>query len=227
MHTPNLTQRALLDLVPDNVYKAMILAGTVMKYTDGQFIHGQGDDKPGLSVILDGAINVGSLTQDGTPVPTTLLTKGHCFGEVTCFGDMPRTHDAVAAGPATVLQLPHAWVMARFESDPQFSLAFMQMMTSRLYVTLDRLEDFRRHPPLIRLVKLILERAETSTEPNRIEVQQADLAYTVGVSRVTLGGLLKQLEQEGLLKRGYRYILLQPARLKTWLLRISDAEMRG
>ena len=214
---------SLMQLMPGTIRQAMIDAGTIMKYADGQFIHGRGDEKPGLSVILDGAINVGSLTRDGTPIPTTLLTKGHCFGEVTCFGDLPRTHDAVAAGPATVLQLSHAWVLSRFESDPQFSLAFMQMMTSRLYVVLDTLEDFRRYPPLIRLAKLILERAGSG---NRIKIVQTDLAYTVGVSRVTVGALLAKLEAQDLVQRGYAYLSVETERLNRWVASQTSTEVR-
>ena len=223
MQDSTLTPRALMDLLPGNVRQAMINAGTIMKYGDGQFIHGRGDEKPGLSVILDGAINVGSLTRDGTPIPTTLLTKGHCFGEVTCFGDLPRTHDAVAAGPATVLQLSHAWVQSAFANDPQFSLAFMQMMTSRLYNVLDRLEDFRRYPPLVILAKLILERAGNG---NRIKIVQTDLAYTIGVSRVTVGSLLSRLEAQNLVQRGYASLSVDTGRLSRWVASQTSAEVR-
>ena len=59
-------------------------------------------------------------------------------------------------------------------------------------------------------------------EKNEIQVRQDDLANTFGVSRVSMGKILKQLECLGLIKRGYGSIKIPDLQaLDTWVKRRS------
>lgn len=76
----------------------LVEVAALVHYTDKQMIHCRGDQKPGLSIVKSGTVQVGVSGADGTFVLTTILGPGECFGEFTLFTELPRTHDIFAAG---------------------------------------------------------------------------------------------------------------------------------
>lgn len=191
----------LKQLSPDSV-DAVIKMGTIVRYNAGQVIHLRGDDKPGLSIVLEGRVSIGTQTPDGTPLGLTEFGYGHSFGEITSFIDLPRTHDATAVVDSRILQLTAIENQRLIDTLPDYAPAMLTMLAARLYLTLENVEDFRQKTPLQRLASLLATRARDGI----VTALQTDLAYTIGVSRVTLGKLLKILEAKGLIRRGYGQI---------------------
>ena len=177
-------------------------SGVSVKYAAGQTIHLRGDMKPGLSIVLEGRVRVGTQREDGTPLTITELGEGHSFGEITSFIKLPRTHDVTAIVDSRILQLTAADNQQLIETQPDYAPAMLKMLAARLYLTLETVEDFRQKTPLQRLAELLV----SSANDGLVTALQTDLAYTIGVSRVTVGKLLKALEQKRLIKRGYGQI---------------------
>ena len=176
--------------------------GVSVKYAAGQTIHLRGDMKPGLSIVLEGRVRVGTQTEDGTPLTLAEFGQGHSFGEMTSFIELPRTHDVTAIVESRILQLTANDNQRLIETLPDYAPAMLKMLAARLYLTLETVEDFRQKTPLQRLAELLV----TSAIGGVVTALQTDLAYTIGVSRVTVGKLLKTLEQQHLIKRGYGQI---------------------
>jgi CRP-like cAMP-binding protein len=90
--------------------------------------------------------------------------------------------------------------------------------TKRLHDALELLDDFRRLPLPALTAKLLLSLAPSKHDPALVECNQADLAFTLGVSRVSVGKALAQLQRAKLLVLGYRTIrITDRAVLKSWL----------
>lgn len=195
-------------------------AATAVRYQDGAVLHAHGDDKPGLSIVRSGAVRFGLVDADGTYIATSLLGEGHCFGEATLFAGRARTHDAVAVGETVIEQIDKARFDRLFDQEPDLARALLNATTRRLYSALDFMDDLRRLPLPARTAKLILSMARSAQRDGYVECNQADLAFTLGVSRVSIGKALAILQDEKLVILGYgRIDIPDTARLHAWIAR--------
>ena len=182
---------------------ALRTSANQMRYRAGAFVHRRGDHKPGLSVVLEGRVQIGNLTKDGALNVALECGAGHTFGEITSFVPVARTHDVVALEDTVILQVTASALHRLVQSNPEIGAGLLQVFASRLHLALEALEGFRANAPAGRLASVLLRRAQTAPESACISVTQSALAYEIGVSRVTLGKLLKDFERRGLLTRDY------------------------
>ncbi len=193
----------LVSLLPGPLAARLSAAASVIDYDDGETIHSRGDAKPGLSIIRSGAVRFATPGADGSYVTTSILGPGHCFGEATLFARLPRAYDAVAVGRTAIEQISKPRFDRIFDEEPALARALVVAMTQRLYSVLDFLEDVRRLPLDVRTAKLIAGMARSAKQTKEIECNQSDLAFTLGVSRVSIGKALARLQDEGLITLGY------------------------
>ncbi len=179
------------------------LASAVVRYDDGETIHSRGDIKPGLSIIQSGAVRFANPGEDGSYITTSVLGPGHGFGEATLFARLPRAYDAIAVGETVIEQISKTAFDRIFEAEPQLARHMLEATTIRLYSVLEFMDDLRRLPLVMRTAKLIAGMAQTAKQVGAVECNQSDLAFTLGVSRVSVGKALTQLQEEGLIVLGY------------------------
>ena len=192
---------SLASLLPPELFAGLCAAGTSIAYPDKILIQARGDARPGLSIVREGAVQIGNPGLDGSFVVTSVLGPGHCFGEMTLFGDLPRTHDAVAMGATVIDQVSPAAYQRFAAAHPAVDRAIMSMMARRLHVLLEFADDLRRLPLKVQLAKLLLSMAQAAE--SRADATHEELAAILGVSRVAIGTALRALEGEGMVKRGY------------------------
>lgn len=190
----------------------------LIKYSDGQLIHSRGEDKPGLSIIKRGLASIGVYGADGTFIMAGLLGAGECFGEFTIFTDLPRTHDVSANGDVEIYQIEASRFTKLCDEEPKLLKAILKTTLIRTHILLELLDSMRRLPLLERTVKLLLSMSYTANGEVQIRTRQNDLAISLGVSRVSLGKVLKRLEKSSLIKLGYGLIELSDReQLEQWL----------
>jgi CRP-like cAMP-binding protein len=168
--------------------------------------------------VRSGAVRFGNAGDDGSYVTTTVMGPGQSFGEFTLFGDLPRTHDATAVGATIVDFLEPVRFDRLLVEAPELWRILMVATTKRLHDALELLDDVRRLPLPALTAKLLLSLPPSSEDPALVECNQADLAFTLGVSRVSIGKALARLQKAGLLVLGYRTITIRDrTALQTWL----------
>ena len=208
----------LIEGLPPLLRDALQSAAVPVKYRDGQQIHSRGDVKAGLSIVCSGAVRVGNVGRDGAYMPTAILGPGQTFGEFTLFADLPRTHDAEAVGETVVDQVTRARFERVMDNHPDLRRQLLASLASRLHQALEFIDDIRRLPLTVRVAKALAVMAKTSAGRISLKVKQSDLAETMGVSRVSMGKVLEELEEMGLLKRRYGAVELpDTASLKEWI----------
>lgn len=213
---------AFMDLLPEDAANRLKDAATLTSYGDGQLIHNRGDDKPGLSIVHTGAAQAGVLGEDGSFVLTSILGPGQIFGEFTLFAGLPRTHDMTASGPTEIYQLTASRFTALYDSDPAISRALLSSSLARTHLLLEMMDAIRRLPLPARTAKVLVNMMQTTRDQDRFECRQSDLAFTLGVSRMSLNKALKELAEAGLIETGYGVIkLVDRPRLLDWLRRYA------
>ena len=188
------------------------------RYQAGELIHQRGERKPGLSIVVTGAVSVGNYGMDGRYIQTTLLGPGESFGEFTLFSQLPRTHTAEAVGLSEVDHIPPPVLKRALEQNPQLALGLLASLSTRLHRMLEAVDDIKRLPLPVRLAKLLLMLAHQDSGRYWVGYSQEQLAERLGMTRVSIATALKALEQDNLISRHYQRVeIIEPALMQQWL----------
>jgi CRP-like cAMP-binding protein len=213
-----ITTPAFLELLPSAVADQIIAVSVLMKYSNGQLIHTRGSLKPGLSIVHKGGAHVGVNGIDGTFVMVAALGSGECFGEFTLFTELPRTHDISSIGESQIYQLSQTKFDVLYQREPSISKALLKTTLMRTHALLEMLDAIRRLPILQRTAKVLLSMSYTLGGSNVLRGRQDELAFTLGVTRVSLAKALKELSRLGLIEVGYAKITIPDGtRLSDWV----------
>lgn len=209
---------SFMEQLSDPVRRAVASAGTLMRYQDGQLIHNRGDDKPGISIIASGAVQVGIIAIDGTFIMTSHLGVGQTFGEFTLFANLPRTHDINAAGETQINQISAKSFERLYEAHPEIPRALLTTSLVRTHRLLEMMDAMRRLPMRERTAKVLFTLLQTAGGDRSFKYRQSDLAFALGVSRTSLNAALKQLRALGLIETGYGQIhVSEPEMMERWV----------
>ncbi|MEM7436402.1 MAG: Crp/Fnr family transcriptional regulator [Myxococcota bacterium] len=208
----------LLELIPEPLHTALERVEKRVQYGDGELIQRRGDEARGLSIVRGGTVRFGTVGSDGEERTLIILGSGHVFGELTCFADLPRTFDARAFGPTVIGQIDKADVDQLVRNHPEFALALLQTLSTKLHGALGFVEDLRRLNVVVHVAKLLSTMAKIGRAGASLEVTQTSLAETLGITRAPVAQALATLEEEGLLQRGYgRVEVPDVAALRAWV----------
>ncbi|MEL6371789.1 MAG: Crp/Fnr family transcriptional regulator [Pseudomonadota bacterium] len=205
--------RPLIEILPESEVSWLRRAARWRTFQDGRMIHMRGDTRAGLSFIDKGCVRFGNPGTDGSYVVASTMGPGECFGEATLFADLPRTHEAVAVGAATIGMIKREVLLERLDASPVLARAMLTVVTSRLYGVLHVLDDAQRLTMPVRLAKHLLQVGAKGI----VSLTQQQLADRLGVSRVTISKALTMLAEEDLINRGYGRILLRTGKLRNFV----------
>ncbi|WPC05007.1 Crp/Fnr family transcriptional regulator [Pseudomonas benzenivorans] len=204
--------------LPEALQQALLAAAREQRLEAGQRLFRRGDPPSGLYAVLEGAMRVGAVSPDGKEALLTLIEPPYWFGEISLFDGQPRTHDAFAECPSTLLLVPQAELLALLEREPRYWRDFALLMSQKLRLAFIALEEMSLLPAAPRLARRLLLIAENygEGEPRRvIHLAQEQLALMLAISRQTTNQILKELEAQGILRLSYGEIeLLDLPRLR-------------
>lgn len=209
---------AFMDLLSPELAAKLKNISNVVAYSDGQLIHSRGDPKPGLSIVRNGAIKVGIFGIDGSFIATSIVGPGQSFGEFTLFAGLPRTHDVSAVGHTEIDQISAKSFKVLFDAEPELARTMLIISLTRTHHLLELLDDMRRLSLPVRAAKFLHSMSQSANDTDALTCRQSDLAFTLGVSRISLGKALRQLADQGLIVLGYGKILLPDTqKLSAWV----------
>ncbi|HJV94618.1 MAG TPA: Crp/Fnr family transcriptional regulator [Albitalea sp.] len=162
--------------------------------------------------VAQGAVRVSSVSLSGRPITLTYIEPGLWFGDIALFDGMPRTHDANALGPTTLLVVRKPDFKELLSGNGELCEALYRLNCRRLRLMFDALEDLNTRPLASRLAKQILSLARSHGIPDRGETRiglplvQEDLAQLIGASRQRVNQELKSFERDGAVR-------IEPTRL--------------
>lgn len=204
--------------MPIAMRNAVEAAGTLVRYHNGETIQQRGDRKPGLSVVVEGAVRMSAMDCEGERSTYILMRSGDCFGEMTLFLDIPRTLDAVAVGETAIREVSRAGFMRLLDAQPAVRDHLLTSLARQLSLSLEQLDDQRRLPATVRLAKTLVGLAEADGEGHVARGSQTELAEAIATTRVTAGKALSELVGEGLVETAYRAVRIPHlGALKDWI----------
>ncbi|ONH54239.1 cAMP-binding domain of CRP or a regulatory subunit of cAMP-dependent protein kinases [Pseudomonas cedrina] len=196
--------------LPVELQRSLLAAARLRSLTAGQSLFKRGDPPCGLYAVLDGAVRISAVNAQGKEAVLSLVETPYWFGEICLFDNLPRTHDALAMGPCTLLQVPQASMLDILARQPVYWRDVALLMSHKLRLSLINIEQMSLMPASARLAHRLLMIAEGYGEidPARrtLQLPQEDLAAMLGLSRQTTNSLLKALEQQGIIGLSYAAI---------------------
>ncbi|AUF99653.1 Crp/Fnr family transcriptional regulator [Pseudomonas sp. 09C 129] len=205
--------------LPAQLQNSLLVNARLRSLAPGQRLFQRGDPPCGLYAVLEGTVRIGAVSEEGKEALLSLVEAPHWFGEISLFDGQPRTHDAYAVGPCSLLNVPQAALLELLDEHPQYWRQLALLMSHKLRLTFINLEQLSLMPAPARVANRLLMIArgygETDTTRRVLHLPQEQLALLLSLSRQTTNQILKDLQGQGILKLGYGEIeILDEARLR-------------
>ena len=205
--------------LPQSLQDSLLAAARVRQLSAGQRLFQRGDPPCGLYAVLEGAVRIGAVNEQGKEALLSLVEAPHWFGEICLFDGQPRTHDAFGMGQSTLLHIPQTALLALLDEQPVHWRQLALLMSQKRRLTFINLEQLSLMPAPARLAHRLLMIAEgygELDEPRRVlQLPQEQLAAMLSLSRQTTNQILKELQGQGILNLGYGEIeILDAERLR-------------
>ena len=148
----------------------------------GDLLFAQGDPSTELFVVVEGNIAIATKSTDGRESLVAVMEAGGLFGELGLFDDGPRSADARALTPASVIALGFEHVREVLREQPDLLWIVVRLLALRLRATDEALADAVFLDVPARTAKRLLELAGDDDDVE-LPMTQEDLAGLVGASR--------------------------------------------
>jgi CRP/FNR family transcriptional regulator, cyclic AMP receptor protein len=192
---------------PGDLRAALVDSGRVAWLSAGARLFRRGDADDGLHCVLEGAIRIGAASYGGKEALLALVEPVNWFGEIALFDGRPRTHDAYAERDSALFHVPRAALSSLLERAPQHWHAFGLLLTQKLRLSFELIEETAFFPAPQRVARRLLLMARgygDASEARRVlKVPQEDLAMMLALSRQTINQILKQFAAQGALMLRY------------------------
>lgn len=174
--------------------------GQVLETEKGETIVRQGQFLSALPIVLSGSVRVFQQRGDREIMLYYVMPGQTCMMSLTaCFFNNESASQAVAMEPTRILMLPARFIaewQRRFVSWNNFIIATFRKRYDEL---LDNFEAVAFETVEQRVMHYLKRRQSTNQKP-KIDLSHQALANELGTTRVVISRILKQFEQEGLLR---------------------------
>lgn len=209
----NLLERsAWFRTAPDALRTQLIELGRTRQLLAGQRLFNRGDADDGFYCVLDGLMRIGAASASGKEALLAVIEPVNWFGEIALFDAQTRTHDAYAERDTLLFHVPRASLTALLERTPAFWHAFGLLLTHKLRLAFDAIEEAALLPAAQRVARRLLLMAggyggdDAGALRRVLKVPQEDLAMMLALSRQTTNQILRQFETQGALALRYAEI---------------------
>ncbi|MGN6820550.1 MAG: Crp/Fnr family transcriptional regulator [Sphingomonas sp.] len=179
----------------------LVAAGRVVTLDAGQWIYSEGDEEPGLCLVVEGALRLEASVGPDRDVLIGLAGPGQAIGQSRRFGGGRRIVTARAQRAARVLLVPDAALPGIAARQPSAWPATMALLYDQL--------DIAVHNAALNLClaprqRIAIRLAQLADDTGAVAATQADLAEMCGLSRKSASGHILALAAKGWVEPGYR-----------------------
>lgn len=189
------------------------------RYRRGERVFSTGDRPEFLYLLEAGHVQLVALEESGSERILHIFRPGDIFGEIL-FSVERRPFDATAMDEARIAIMSKATFLEFERSSPTWALNFIRLLSDRLFTAERDLAALAHTWTRPRLVHLLLKLADTLGRETpegtliTVPVTHEALSNMIGASRVRVTSTLGQLEDEGLISKQGRLLVVRTAALK-------------
>lgn len=183
-------------------------------FTEGEFIYMQHEPAARLRIVVEGSIKLIRETAEGKDVLIDMLKPGEFFGSLSALGDTVYTETAQAQTHACVLAIGLNDFRDILREFPPVALAVLDITAQRLSSSNERIRQLTTFSVEKRLINILLSLSakfgETSSKGLLIQLplSRKDLADMAGTSEETASRIMSNLQQQGYIKTGRKWVAI-------------------
>ncbi len=193
--------------LPPSLQDSVLAVARLRRVPAGACLFQRGDAPCGLYAVVEGSMCIGAVNAQGKEALLALVEAPQWFGEIALFDGQPRTHDAYAEDDCVLVWVPQGALLAMLAATPAWWRDFALLMSQKLrlaFVMLEQQSLLAAAPRLAhRLLMIAQGYGEVEGARRVIRLGQEQLAMMLSLSRQTTNQILKELEQQGVLRLSY------------------------
>lgn len=174
-------------------------------YRTGQLIYLQGAPPDQFYYLISGSVRSFISTQSGEERVLTIHRAGDLMGEASFFDGCPRVTSAMALEDCLILPVNRQQLDQVFQRHPELALPMLQYLAKTVRMLSGHV-DIASLPAPQRVARFLL--SQPQDEKCLIYCTHESLGQAVGLSRVTISRVLGQFAQQGLVRLGYRVVVI-------------------
>lgn len=186
--------------VPEKDFRYFEEAGTIVKYQTGEYIFARGDNADAVYVIKSGRALVSITTESGREFSFEVLKKGHIFGDGSFVKHYKREVDISAVTDMEIIVCKTEGLLPVLAEHPDLMLLMFQHITVVTNDLSHQIVRMLQYDSTQKVADFILNCTEnTSSMP----YTHSDIASSLGMNRVTVSNVMKDLRNKGLINYSY------------------------
>ncbi|MCB8985885.1 MAG: Crp/Fnr family transcriptional regulator [Ardenticatenaceae bacterium] len=193
------------------------------RFQPGEIIFREGDPGRVFYLVKSGQVRIFVSGRDGSETSVILIGRsGQIFGELAVIDGLPRSATAVAQDATILCTLSREAFSYHTRRIPQFSLNFLQELSTRLRYSTRQMDSFASLDVPQRLARKLLElaqsygRLDTDGVCIPLTLTQTDLASLIGATRESINKSLRDFRRRQWIRLDQGCItLLDPDALRT------------
>ena len=159
-----LKQVPLFAGLADEDIRELMAVARKRTFRSGEVIFHRDDPGQVLYVIKEGKVKISLVSPEGQEIVLAVLGKGECFGEFTILDELPRSADAITLEKVECYTLQRSDFHNAIAKNPKIAIQVLQVLTKRLRINDQMVEDLIFLDVYGRVAKKLLELAETHGE---------------------------------------------------------------
>lgn len=167
-----------------------------------------------LFIIQKGRVKVSRMSDDGREVILSILERGEFFGELSLIDGKARSASVTAIEDSEVLMLRRGDFLGLLEEYPQIAISLLKELAARIRKSDTQIKSLSLQDAMGRVASTLILLAEDAgiIKQGRVVIHkiplQQDLANMAGTSRETISRVFRYLEDEGLMERHGRKVII-------------------
>ncbi len=205
-----LQKAAWLEDYPVTLANSLVREGRLVRLNAGEWAQAEGDNRNGLSVVIDGLLHTYCTAPGDRDVMIWFAEPGSVLGHATRHGGGPRLVTAVCAEPSILLEISESELDKVAKHSPEIWRAIAAFTYEDLRNALRMTAEIMSLRPRERIAARLLAIAgDDQADKNPVlRISQELLGELMGVTRKTVNIHLSAFERDGLIRTGYGRIEL-------------------
>jgi len=191
----------------DEATLTSIAAVTVRRlFQPDEVIFLEGEPCAGLFAVHSGHVKIYKVSPEGREQILTIIGPRDSFNDVAVFDGGPNPANAQAMDATEVCVIERPALVNLFDRYPKLAQAVVAVLAARCRMLVGMVEDLSLRSVTGRLAKLLLDQAAQGQDAVPLTRQQ--MAARLGTIREMVSRALRELEDEGLVSRDGRQIVI-------------------
>lgn len=192
--------------------QALHSVGVLRNWADGHVVISRGQSTSAALLLVKGRLRVSVTTPEGEEQLLRWMLPGEISGLSSVFAETTYPADLVSVGTTQVLHIERTRLVDLISRDPLVAVDLLRILGLRINQLFDTLADQGMHS-LEQRVWAALERiakfnSVAVADGVMLRVSQSDLAQAASASRQRVNQQLRHFQAQGLIRLGYRNIVL-------------------